>query len=62
MIQHRSVTMIDKELRGFIAQLNDIPRSDDRIDDLLSKIDELKLDRMKAVRTKTYDRMLTSLG
>jgi hypothetical protein len=59
---NRSVTMIDKELRFAIAQLNDLPRDSDQRDLLLSKIDKLKLKRMQTVRTKTYDRMLTSLG
>jgi hypothetical protein len=62
MIQHQSVTMIDKELRGLIAQLNYTPQSVVQRNVILSKIDELKSNRMEAVRTKTYDRMLASLG
>lgn len=58
----QSVTMIDKELQGVIVQLNDTPRGDAQRDVLLSKIDELKLKRTKAVQPKNYDRMLASLG
>lgn len=58
----QSVTMIDKELQGVIVQLNDTPRGDAQRDVLLSKIDELKLKRTKAVQPKSYDRMLASLG
>ena len=58
----QSVTMFDKELQGVIVQLNDTPRGDAQRDVLLSKIDELKLKRTKAVQPKSYDRMLASLG
>lgn len=58
----QSVTMIDKELQGVIVQLNDTPRGAAQRDVLLSKIDELKLKRTKAVQPKSYDRMLASLG
>jgi hypothetical protein len=48
--------MIDKQIRSAIAELNS---SDSKA--ALLKLEALKLQRLHAVRPKTYDRILASL-
>ena len=57
-----TVTMIDRKLQGVIVKLNKSPRSGSQREDILSQINDLKSRRKKAVQSKTYDRMLASLG
>jgi hypothetical protein len=51
-----SVTTIDKQIRSAIAELNSSDAAP-----ILLKLAALKLQRLEALRPKTYDRMLASL-
>jgi hypothetical protein len=54
---NESVTTIDKQIRSVIAEIN----SSDAAAPILLQLQKLKLQRLEAIRPKTYDRMLASL-
>lgn len=56
----RSVTRIDREIRALMGRLRGA-REEAR-EDILQQISALKRERFDMTRTKTFDRMLTSLA